>query len=60
MTLLTFIIALVVLGLGFYLVENYIPMSRPFKVVVRVVSVVILLFLVLALFNIVNFPFRLK
>lgn len=37
------ILALIVLGAVMYLVENYIPMSDPFKIVLRVVVVIVLI-----------------
>lgn len=58
--MIEFLIMLVVLGLVFYLVDRFIPMSAPFKMVFRIVSVVILIFMVLSLFNFVNLPFRLR
>lgn len=57
MTLISFIVLLVVLGIIFYLVENFVPMSPPFKTVLRIVAVTILAFMVLALFHVISFPF---
>lgn len=58
MTLIQFAVIVVVGGLIFWLIENYVPMSPPFKTVLRVVAVVILILLVLALFGVMNLPFR--
>jgi hypothetical protein len=37
--LISVVIVLVVLGLALYLIETYIPLSPPFKVVIRVVII---------------------
>jgi hypothetical protein len=42
MSIITLLIVLVVVGLCLYLVENYVPMSEPIKVVLRVVVVLFL------------------
>lgn len=60
MTLVGFFIALILLGLVFYLADRYLPMAEPFKAVLRIVSVLVAIFLVLALFGVFNFPFRLQ
>jgi hypothetical protein len=60
MTLLTFGLAVVLCGIVFYLVDRFIPMSAPFKTVIRIVAVLVAIFLILALFNVVNLPFRLN
>jgi uncharacterized membrane protein len=41
------LIALVVLGVVAYLVEQYLPMPAPFKVVVRVIIVIIAIVILL-------------
>lgn len=56
--MITFLILLVVVGVAMYLVENYIPMSEPFKIVFRVVVVLILIIYLLNLFNVVNIPMK--
>ena len=56
--MITFLILLVILGVCLYLVENYIPMAEPFKIVIRVVVVLILIIYLLKLFNIVDIPIR--
>lgn len=40
--MISILIALVIVGLVLYLVENYVPMSAPIKTVLRVVVVLIL------------------
>ena len=42
-TLLSVVIVLVVLGLVVYLIETYVPMPQPFRLVIRVVIVIGLL-----------------
>ena len=42
-TLLSVVIVLVILGLVVYLIENYVPMPQPFRLVIRVVIVIGLL-----------------
>jgi len=42
-TLISVVIVLVILGLAVYLIETYIPMPNPFRVVIRVVIVIGLL-----------------
>lgn len=59
MTLLGFLVIVALIGLLFYLVDKYIPMDPPFRTVLRVVAVFIAILLVLSLFNIVHFPFKL-
>lgn len=47
--MIAWLFALIVLGAVLYLVENFIPMSPPFKIVVRVVVVLILIWMLLQL-----------
>jgi hypothetical protein len=54
------LVALVVVGLILYLVENYIPMSDPIKVVIRVVVVLFLIIWLLRVFGIVDVPLRVR
>ena len=44
--------ALVVLGLCLYLVETYIPMSPPIKMIIRIVVVIFLVLWLLRIFGI--------
>lgn len=53
--LINVIVALVVIGLILYLVENYIPMSPPIKVILRVVVILVLVLWLLRLFGVANF-----
>ena len=56
--MITVIIVLIVLGLLLYLVETYIPMAPPFKVVIRVVVVLFLILYLLRVFGIADIPLR--
>jgi len=49
--LITLMIVLVILGLALYLIEQYVPMSPPFKVVLRVVVVLALVLYLLQVFG---------
>jgi uncharacterized membrane protein len=59
MSIITVIVVLVVAGVVFYLVENYIPMSPPFKIVVRVVIILVLCLWLLSAFGVINTGVRL-
>jgi hypothetical protein len=50
--MIALLFALVVLGAVLYLVENFIPMAPPVKVVIRVVVVLILIWLLLRLIGV--------
>lgn len=54
------IIVLVIVGVCLYLIENYVPMSDPIKVVIRVVVILILVLYLLRAFGIVDVPVNLK
>jgi uncharacterized membrane protein YGL010W len=56
MGLIELIVALVILGLCLYLIENFIPMSPPIKVVLRVVVVLVLVLWLLQFVGGVAFP----
>jgi hypothetical protein len=58
MSLLQFFVFIVVLGLVWWLVDAYLPLPDPVKLVIRVVAVIVLIFLVLSLFGIVTMPFK--
>lgn len=52
-----FVLALiVVLGVVLYLVETYVPMAPPFKIVLRVIVVLIIVYYLLALVNLIPGP----
>ena len=48
-SLVTVIAVLVILGLAVYLIETYVPMAPPFKLVLRVVVVLVLVLWLLSL-----------
>jgi hypothetical protein len=54
MTLIDLVIVLVVCGVCLYLVETYIPLAPPIKVVIRVVVVLVLVLWLLQAFGIVG------
>lgn len=56
--MITLILVIIVLGVALYLVESYIPMSPPFKVVLRVIVVVLLILYLLRAFGIADIPIR--
>ena len=50
------LIVLIIVGVVLYLVENYIPMADPIKVVIRVIVVLMLCIYLLRAFGIVDVP----
>jgi len=52
MSIITVIVVLIVLGLCLYLVETYIPMSPPIRLVIRVLVVLLLVLWLLQAFGI--------
>ena len=52
MSLIGLIVVLVLIGVALYLVETYIPMSPPIKLVLRVVVVLILILWLLRAFGV--------
>jgi len=54
-TLVTVVIVLVILGVALYLIETYLPMARPFRIVIRAVVVIGLLLWLLALAGLVSY-----
>lgn len=56
--MITLILVIVVLGVALYLVENYVPMSPPFKIVLRVIVIVLLILYLLRAFGISDIPVR--
>jgi len=56
--MITLIIGLVILGVALYLLETYIPMSPPIKMVIRVVIVLVLVVWLLRFFGITDATFR--
>lgn len=60
MTLVTFVVTLVVLGIIFYLIYRYIPMPEIAKTILSIVFVVVAILLMLDLFGVMKLPFPLK
>jgi len=56
--MITALIVLVIAGVCLYLIENYVPMSEPIKVVIRVVVVLFLILYLLRVFGVVDIPIR--
>lgn len=54
MSLIGLLIILIVIGVALYLVETYIPLSPPIKVVIRVIGVLVLVLWLLQVFGIVG------
>lgn len=54
--LITVVVVLVILGLALYLIETYVPMAAPFKVVLRVVIVLALVLYLLQVFGLYRLP----
>lgn len=52
------IIVLVIVGVCLYLIENYVPLSEPIRVIIRVVVVLIIVLYLLNVFGIVDMPVR--
>lgn len=52
MSLIMLIIVIAVVGFILYLIETYIPMPAPFKLIIQVIIVIVLLLWVLQLFGI--------
>jgi hypothetical protein len=49
--LISIIVVLVILGLALYLIETYVPMAAPFKLVLRVVVILALVLYLLQAFG---------
>jgi hypothetical protein len=50
------ILVLVIVGVCLYLVENYVPMSPPIKVVIRIIVVICLVLFLLRAFGVMDVP----
>jgi len=51
-------VTIIIIGIVLYLVENYIPMDPPIKVILRAVVVLLLLLWILQSFGIIDMPLR--
>jgi hypothetical protein len=56
MAIIPMIFLLVILGVALYLIETYIPMSPPIKIVIRVLVVLLLVYLLLGMLGYVKMP----
>lgn len=54
MSLIYLILIIAIVGFILYLIETYIPMPTPFKLVIQVIIVIVLLLWVLQLFGVVG------
>jgi hypothetical protein len=54
--MIALILVLVLIGVGLYLLETYVPMSPPIKLVIRVVVVICLVLYLLRAFGIADLP----
>lgn len=52
--MITLILLLVVLGFGLYMLETYVPMSPPFKLLIRFVVIIFVILLLLRAFGIAD------
>jgi hypothetical protein len=52
--LIQLIVILVICGVGLYLLETYVPMAAPIRIVIRVVVVIVLVLLLLQAFGITD------
>lgn len=60
MTLIEFLVVLVVGGLVWWLLERYVPLPEPVKIVLRVVLVLVLVLMLLAFFGVIALPFKIS
>ena len=60
MTLLTFVVTIVVIGIIAYLLNRFVPMPGVAKTILNIVFVIVAIFLLLSLFGIMELPFKLK
>jgi hypothetical protein len=54
MSIIMLILVLAVIGLALYLIETYIPMAPPIKLVIRVIIIIALVLWFLQLFGVVG------
>lgn len=54
MSLISLIIYLVIIGVALYVIETYVPMSAPIKLLIRVVIVLLILLWILQLIGFVG------
>lgn len=54
--MITLLLTLVILGFALYLVETYIPMAAPIKLLIRVIVVIIVVLVLLQLIGVKGVP----
>ena len=54
--MITLILLLVLLGVGLYLIETYVPMAAPIKLIIRIVVVIFIVLLLLRAFGVADVP----
>lgn len=55
MTIVELLLLLVVIGVGLYLVNTYVPMAQPIKTIINVVVILLVLAWLLEVFGLLNF-----
>lgn len=58
--MITLILFLVILGVGLYLIETYVPMAAPIKLIIRIVVVIFVVLLLLKAFGISDIPIPIR
>jgi len=56
--MITVFVTLVIVGLCLYLVETYVPLAQPIRMIIRVVVVLMVVLWLLQIFGIVDIPIR--
>lgn len=56
--MITLIIGLVIVGVALYFIENYLPMSPPIKMLIRIVVILLICVWLLRFFGITDATFR--
>ena len=56
MGLIQLVLVLAAVGFILYLIETYIPMSEPIRMVIRIVIVVVLILFLMRIFGVVDIP----
>jgi hypothetical protein len=54
-TIVELLLLLVVIGVGLYLVNTYVPMAQPIKTIINVVVILLVLAWLLEVFGLLNF-----
>lgn len=54
--MITVLIVLIIIGVLMYLVETYVPMAPPFKLIIRIVVILFVVLWLLRIFGIFDIP----